>query len=182
MESEIETTAFAFLNRPRSASPVVSVVRVSPKPGFGIEWRTDYDRSRGGIANSELTANVRLAKYFVSAGHSQVHCTALVAGQDCHDPATARLSPPANQFRGLVGFGNENRRGWNAAFTAIYDYRVGVMQYATTQITYNTDCCGWSLQFRRFAFGTRNDNQFRLAFAIANIGSFGTLKKQERLF
>jgi len=31
-------------------------------------------------------------------------------------------------------------------------------------------------------FGTLNDNQFRLALTIANVGSFGTLKKQERLF
>ena len=56
------------------------------------------------------------------------------------------------------------------------------MQFATTQVTYNTDCCGWSVQYRRFSFGMRHENQFRVAFAIANIGSFGTLKKQERLF
>ena len=56
------------------------------------------------------------------------------------------------------------------------------MQFATTQVTYNTDCCGISFQYRRFNFGARNENQFRVAFAVANIGSFGTLKKQERLF
>jgi LPS-assembly protein len=50
------------------------------------------------------------------------------------------------------------------------------------QATYNTDCCGFSFQWRRFAFGTLNDDQFRLAFTVANVGSFGTLKKQERLF
>ena len=44
------------------------------------------------------------------------------------------------------------------------------------------DCCGLSVQYRRFSFGTRNENQFRVAFAIANIGSFGTLKRQERIF
>jgi LPS-assembly protein len=38
------------------------------------------------------------------------------------------------------------------------------------------------VQYQRLSFGTRNENQFRVAFAIANIGSFGTLKKQERLF
>jgi LPS-assembly protein len=85
-------------------------------------------------------------------------------------------------MRMQLGFGDTNKRGWNAGFTAIYDYRLGIMQFATTQVTYNTDCCGLSVQFRRFSFGTRNENQFRVAFAIANIGSFGTLKKQERLF
>ena len=78
--------------------------------------------------------------------------------------------------------GNDNRRGWNAAFDAVYDYRIGVMQYATTQVTYNSDCCGFSVQYRRFSLGTLNENQYRIAFTVANIGSFGTLKKQERLF
>ena len=82
----------------------------------------------------------------------------------------------------MLTVGNDNRRGWNTAFSAIYDFRIGVMQFATTQVTYNTDCCGFSVQYRRFSFGTRNENQFRIAFSVANIGSFGTLKKQERLF
>jgi LPS-assembly protein len=90
------------------------------------------------------------------------------------------LSPSFNQFRGLLGVGNESRRGWNAAFSAFYNFQTGVMDFATTQVTYNYDCCGLSIQYRRF--GIRNENQFRIAFAIANIGSFGTLKRQERIF
>jgi len=167
--SSIELTPYAFLDRPRRYSPVVSVLRLNPKPGFGVEWRSDYDPLRGKIVNSGLTADARFSKYFVSVGHNTVR-------------SVPQLTPPANQFRGLFGIGHENRRGWNAAFSAVYDFRVGVMQFATTQVTYNTDCCGWSVQYRRFSFGTRNENQFRVAFAIANIGSFGTLKKQERLF
>jgi LPS-assembly protein len=85
-------------------------------------------------------------------------------------------------MRGLIGIGDPNRRGWNAGFTAIYDFRAAQMQYSTTQITYNTDCCGFSVQYRRSSYGPINENQFRLAFAVANIGSFGTLKQQERLF
>jgi LPS-assembly protein len=38
------------------------------------------------------------------------------------------------------------------------------------------------VQFGRFDFGTRNENQYRFAFAVANLGSFGNLKRQERLF
>lgn len=168
--SAAQLTPYAFLDAPRNYSPVISVLRASPKPGFGLEWRSDYDPARGQVVNSGLTADYRLARYFISAGHNQVRSNPLV------------LTPAANQFRGVVGFGDPNHRGWNAAFTAIYDYRVGIMQFATTQVTYNTDCCGFSVQFRRFSFGTRNENQFRVAFALANIGSFGTLKKQERLF
>ena len=90
---------------------------------------------------------------------------------------TPALSPSANQFRGTVGFGDLNRRGWNAAFQAIYDYRVGSLLYSVTQVTYNTDCCGFSVQVRRFGFGNRNETVPVLAFSVANIGCFGTLEE-----
>ena len=56
------------------------------------------------------------------------------------------------------------------------------MAFSTTQVTYNTDCCGLSLQYRRINIGTRDESQIRVAFAISNIGTFGTLKRQERIF
>ena len=167
--SATEMTGYAFLDGPRRYSPVVSAFRLSPAPGVGIEWRADYDPLRHGFVNSGLTGDARFSNYFVSLGHNLVRSSSL-------------LTPSANQFRGVLGLGRPSQRGWGAAFSAIYDFRVGTMQFATTQITYNTDCCGLSVQYRRFGFATRNENQFRVAFAIANIGSFGTLKKQERLF
>jgi LPS-assembly protein len=167
--STIELTPFAFLDKVRGVSPVVSVLRASPKPGFGFEWQADYDFGRGGVTDSGFTADARFGKYFFSAGHN------LVRGNP-------NLTPPANQFRGGAGWGNENRRGWNLGFSAVYDYRQGVMQFATTQVNYNTDCCGFTVQFRRFSWVGRNENQFQVAFSVANLGSFGNLKKQERLF
>ncbi len=167
--SAIDLTGYAFLDGPRRYSPVVSALRLHPTTGFGLEWRSDYDPLRQKVVNSGLTADARFSKYFVSVGHNSVR-------------SVRELTPPANQFRGLVGVGQDNRRGWNAAFSAIYDFRTAQMQFATTQVSYNTDCCGWSVQYRRFSFGTRHENQFRLSFAVANVGSFGTLKKQERLF
>ena len=78
------------------------------------------------------------------------------------------------------GFGDANRRGWNVGAVSVYDYKMSVMQYATGQVTYNTDCCGLSVQYRRV--GIRGENQWRVAFSVANIGSFGTLRKQDRIF
>jgi LPS-assembly protein len=167
--SQTQLTAYAFLDRPRHYSPVISLLRVNPKPIWGLEWRSDFDPLRNKVTNSGFTSDARFSKYFFSLGHNQVRSVPL-------------LSPSANQFRALVGIGNDNKRGWNAAVSTVYDFRLSAMQFATTQITYNTDCCGFSLQYRRFNFGPRQENQFRMAFVIANIGSFGTLKRQERLF
>jgi LPS-assembly protein len=164
-----QLTGYSFFNGARHASPLVSALRMSPLPGAGIEWRTDYDPTFRRFTNSVVTVDGRVSKYFASIGHAYVR-------------SVPNLSPPFNQFRGLVGIGNEQRRGWSAAFSAYYDFRQAVMQFATTQVTYNLDCCGISVQYRRFSFGTRNENQYRIAFAVANIGSFGTLKRQERIF
>jgi LPS-assembly protein len=39
------------------------------------------------------------------------------------------------------------------------------------------------MEYRRFALGTvRNENQFRFALTFANIGTFGNLKRQEKMF
>jgi LPS-assembly protein len=57
------------------------------------------------------------------------------------------------------------------------------IQYAAIQTTYNWDCCGFTTEYRRLALGAlRNENQFRFAFTIANVGTFGTLRRQERIY
>jgi LPS-assembly protein len=168
--SSATLTGYTFLDGIRNYSPVVSIFRATPKPGLGLEWRADYDPARGQLVNSGLTADARFRNtYYLSVGHNQVRSSPF-------------LTAPANQIRGTFTYGQENRRGWSSGFMANYDYRRGVMQFVQTQITYNTDCCGWSVQFRRFGLGIRNENQFRAAFSVANFGSFGTLRRQERMF
>ena len=82
---------------------------------------------------------------------------------------------------GPVGWARPNQRGWSIGSLAIYDYRQRLFQYSSTQAGYNTDCCGLSIQFRRIGVGVAR-NEWRAAFAVANIGSFGNLRRQERLF
>ena len=64
----------------------------------------------------------------------------------------------------------------------VYDYREQLLRYAISQVTYNTDCCGISVQFGRINAGIRDETLFRIAFSIANISPMGTLRKQDRLF
>ncbi len=162
-----DLTGFAFLDRYRNYSPIVSVLRV--QAAVGMEWRTDFDPLQRRFVNSSISVDGRLSNYFISLGHVQVRNSPI-------------LAPSSNQFRGLIGIGQENRRGWNGAFLADYDYRQSTLRFAQWQVTFNTDCCGFSVQYRRFNFGNRFENQFRVALAIANIGSFGTLRRQERIF
>ena len=167
IDSSIDLTGFAFLAGPRSYSPVVSVIRIQSK--VGIEWRTDYDPLYHEIVNSSVQVDGRIKKWFWSAGHTVAHT----------DPI---LMPSANQLHSRAGYGNPNAKGWNAGFDINYDYKQGILQFWDFQVTKNTDCCGFSLQYRRFNLGLRDDVQIEGAFAISNIGTFGSLQKQDRMF
>jgi LPS-assembly protein len=167
-----DLTAYAFLVGPRSTSPVVSVMRFGPVHGLGFRWQTDYDPRLGRIVDSSFAIDYRYAKYFVSAGQNMVNT----------DPA---ITAPADQFRMRAGFGDPNHRGFNAGVEAIYDYNQHAIQYTTSQVTYNTNCCGLSMQFHSFNIGNNvgSRSEWRFAFTVANISTpLGNLKKQDRMF
>ncbi len=168
LDSTLDLTGIPFLDRARHQSPVVSVLRY--QSNLNLEWRADYDPVRGGIVDSGVSVDRRIKQVFASLGDYLLRSDPLLS------------APGSNQLRGQITYGGDNRRGWNYGFSMFYDYRKGAMQFAQSQVTYNTDCCGISVQYRRFDFGTRNENQFRVAFAVSNIGSVGTLRKQDRIF
>ena len=93
------------------------------------------------------------------------------------------LQPKSNQIRALVGYGETNRRGWNAAFGFSHDVRQAFLQNQLVQVSYNGAFCGIAFEYRRIALGpVRTENQFRVALIIANIGTFGNLRRQEKVF
>ncbi|MBI3934946.1 MAG: LPS-assembly protein LptD [Acidobacteria bacterium] len=170
LPSSLLLSGHAFLDGRRRFSPVISLLRFHPSGRYDVEFREDYDSLRHRIVQSGLTGNLRLGEAFLSVNHSFVRSSPVLAA-------------PSNQVGFNVGYGNSLRRGWNAVFAGSYDAKEGFLQFTALQGSYNNDCCGISFEYRRFALGpTRNENQFRVAFSLSNIGTFGTLKKQERLF
>jgi LPS-assembly protein len=92
------------------------------------------------------------------------------------------LVPQANQITLGGGYGNSNRRGWNAAALFYYDVLLSRRLFTFIQGSYNTDCCGFSVQLRQFNLGIRNENQYLFSFSVANIGNFGSITKQTKIF
>ena len=168
--SALDLSSHSFIEGPRRFSPLVSLFRFRPSSHYDIEFRQDYDTTRGRLTHGGLVGNSRWGDAFVSVSHFFVRSSEI-------------LSAPSNQVRFLLGYGNLAKPGLNAAFAGTYDIRSGFMQFSAFQVSYNNDCCGISVEFRRFALGAvRNENQFRVAFSIANVGTFGNMKRQERLF
>ncbi len=171
VRSSLDLTPFAFFDRARSYSPVAMALRTRPTARWGFEWRTDYDPLRQKVVNSSVvTQYFATDKITVGLGHNAVR-------------APTTLSPPSNQVTTSVRYGDFNRRGWNIAVNTLYDYRQSIFLYTASQASFNTNCCGFGFEVRRFAIGrTRNESQIRISLSIANVGSFGTLRPRERLF
>jgi LPS-assembly protein len=93
------------------------------------------------------------------------------------------LQPLSNQLRALIGYGSETRKGFNFITGVGYDFVNKTLQNQIVQASYNGSCCGLAVEYRRINLGqVRTENQFRISFIIANIGTFGNLRRQERIF
>jgi LPS-assembly protein len=170
-----DISPFAFADTPRNWSPIVSDFKFNPGGPFDFEQILEYDTQRG--TDGQLTTIGTLAKikpykdFFFTIADFRLDANPLV------------LQPKANQIRTLIGYGSETRKGFNVTTGISYDITNNALQNQLVQISYNGNCCGLAVEYRRIALGqVRTDNQFRVAFIIANIGSFGNLRHQEKIF
>jgi LPS-assembly protein len=164
-------TPFAFATGARTWSPIVSDFKITPGGKYDAEQIIEYDPQLNKIVAEGTLVKVKpYSEFFATVAHFHI--------QD--DPI---LQPLSNQIRALIGYGSFNRKGFNFTGGVSYDIQNGALQNQIAQVTYNGSCCGLSFEYRRIALGqVRTENQFRVAFTIANIGTFGNLRRQERIF
>jgi LPS-assembly protein len=171
-------TGIAFLTDSRRFSPIISRLKFQPTSRSEAEWNLDYDFKKGRINSSTAFLNYRFGLFTVGGGDAY-----LQAPSEALNPAPSNSAQAFNQFRVLFGYGQLNKRGFSGATNLGFDANLSFLQYSAVQLAYNWDCCGLSLEYRRFALGSvRNENQFRFNFALANLGAFGNLRRQEKLF
>ena len=169
-------TGIAFLDSARHFAPIISRLRIETSPRTNTEWDLDYDLNGGRINNSTALVNYHAGPFTVGGGDAFLRVLDNSLG-------TAKTLRDFHQFRVLFGYGQLNKRGLSAASSFAFDANTGSLQYATAQTSYNWDCCGLNLEYRRFALGSvRNENQYRFSFTLANVGAFGNLRRQERLY
>jgi len=176
--STVDLTGVSFLTQARHLSPLISRLRFQTSARTDVEWDVDYDFKLGGVTASTVLANYRVGPFTVGGGDAYLQVPGETVG------SSLIFSPQLfNQFRLLLGYGHPNKQGLSAATNVGFDAKLGFLQYAAVQTTYDWDCCGVSMEFRRFALGSvRNENQYRFTFALANLGSLGNLRRAEKLF
>ena len=162
---------FAFALGPRNWSPIISDFKITPGGRYDAEQILEYDPQLSKVTVIGSLVKVKpYSEFFVSVAHFRLQA----------DPI---LQPLSNQVRALLGYGALNRRGFNAIAGVSYDITNSALQNQILQVNYNGSCCGLSFEYRRIALGNvRTENQFRVAFLIANIGTFGNLRRHEKLF
>ena len=174
----VDLTAFAFLTNPRHLSPLVSRLRIQPSSNVDAEWDLDYDFTAGRINASTTSLTYHIGQF----GFSGIGLYANFPGQIL---ATNNVIGPSrfNQFRTQVQYGHSDKRGFSGAASFGVDAQFALVQYDFVESTYNWDCCGITVEYRRIRLGTiRNENEYRFNYTLANIGSFGNLLRKERLY
>ncbi|HKO17636.1 MAG TPA: LPS assembly protein LptD [Acidobacteriaceae bacterium] len=193
LATTLDFSGISFLTRPRSLSPLTSRLRVRTSEHTDLEWDFDYDYcavpsslrtgppSRG--CDSRFTSNnlymdVHRGNLFTGIGYARL----FAPGRSYVEGLTSAVAE-FNQMRVLLGFGRPTRPGLSAAAYAGLDLDLGTVQYGAVQTSYNWNCCGLSVEYRKYELGTtRNDNGYRFNFTLANIGSAGNLRHANQIF
>lgn len=193
LDTTLDFSGISFLTRPRDISPILSRLRVRPSEKVDVEWDFDYDTCSASSASSTVTSPRSCNQKFTANNlFVDVHEREISTGA-----SIGRLNAPARsyvegalsavadftQMRVWLGFGKPTRPGFSAAANAGIDLDLGTVQYGAIQTSYNWNCCGISVEYRKYELGTaRNDNGYKFNFTLANIGSAGNLRHQEQVF
>ncbi len=188
-DTTLSLSGIAFLTEPRNISPLISRMRLRTSGHTDLEWDFDYDTGASRFTSSNVFLDARKGRLFGGVSYALLQAPGRFATETIdtnnNDQETLISSPTSNfrQMRVLGGFGDPNRPGLAVAANAGIDVNLGQFQYAAIQANYNWNCCGLSVEYRKYELGAvRNENAYRFNLTLANIGSAGNLRRAERLF
>lgn len=177
-DSTEDLTGIAFLIDPRRFSPIVSRLHAQ-SGGVDFQWALDYDPVLQRVNASTIFAGYRWGNFYLNGGQSYLNAP----GESALTSSGVVTPSIFNQYRVGLNYGALSRAGLNAGFSLGIDSQLSYLQSATAQANYNWDCCGIAIEYARWEFpGIRNENAFRFSFSLANVGSFGTLRRLQRLY
>lgn len=195
-ETTLNLSGIAFLTEPRSISPIISRMRFRTSGHTDFEWDLDYDTGADKINSSNVFLDVHENRFFGGLSYALLNAPGRFY-TEVINPVTntaTGLTRSAisnfSQMRLLSGYGTPGKPGISAAAGAGIDLNAGTgqdtagpLQYLTIQSSYNWNCCGLSVEYRKYDLGAiRNEGSYRFNFTLANIGTAGNLRRNESLF
>jgi len=189
LETTLDLSGVAFLDRPRNYSPIISRLRWQTTSTTNIEWDFDYDTKTGRFDSSNLFASYKQGDFTFSVSDAHLHtlpgATSPTNPVSNTTPVTTTTPTEINfnQLRFTAIYGSPIKRGFSAGTNLGYDFTFDTLQYFGVQTTYNWNCCGLSFEVRRYALGTVPEHTtFLYNFTLANIGTAGSLSWAQRVF
>jgi len=191
----------AFLTEPRAISPLISRMRFRTSSHTDLEYDFDYDTGALKFNSQNVFLDVHEGRFFGGLSYARLNAPGRFYTEVINsttDTATGlAVSNHSNfsQLRLLGGYGTPSKPGLSAAAGAGLDLNAGsklngvitdpssLAQYITLQGSYNWNCCGLSVEYRKYDLGPiRNEGSYRFNFTLANIGTAGNLRRNEGLF
>ncbi|MDE3105932.1 MAG: LPS-assembly protein LptD [Acidobacteriota bacterium] len=177
-DTTLNLSGVAFLTEPRAISPLISRLRFAPTEKVDVEW--DFDLDTGA---KKFTSNNLLVDFHKDDVFGGLSFARLSAPGRSYSQGVSVATSDFNQLRILAGYGAPTKRGLSVGANAGLDLILGTVEYGTLETSYNWDCCGLSVEYRKYELGSaRNESVYRFNFTLANIGTAGNLKRAERLF
>ena len=209
-ETTLNLSGIAFLTEPREISPLISRLRVRTSAHTDLEWDFDLDTGARRFTSSNVFLDLHQGLSFAALSYARLDAPGRFFTQS-PDPTTGTTTGVTssvsdfNQLRFLIGYGNPGRPGLSVAANTGLDLKSlygttavtaiaggpststtvypALLQYAAVQTSYNWNCCGFSVEYRKFELGSvRNEGSYKFNFTLANIGTAGNLRRTERLF
>jgi len=194
-DTTLDLSGVAFLTEPRDISPVISRMRFRTSGHTDIEWDFDYDTGANKINSSNIFIDAHKGRLFGGVSYALLNAPGRTYTEVITQNTATGLARSATanfaQMRLLGGYGTPSQSGLSVAAGAGIDLNAGSplddssgpLQYLTIQGGYNWNCCGLTVEYRKYDLGQiRNEGSYRFNFTLANIGSAGNLRRSESLF
>jgi len=183
LDSTLDLSGIAFLTDRRSASPLVSEMKLSATDHVDLEWDMAYDLRTGRMRQSNVFLDFHQGNFFGGMSHARLYAPGRFTSSTNSGATATSLVSDFSQLRVLLGYGTPAKPGLSIAANAGIDLKLTQVQYGAAQFSYNWNCCGFSMEYRKYELGSvRNENAYRFNFTLANIGTAGNLRRAERLF
>ncbi|MFZ1086092.1 MAG: LPS assembly protein LptD, partial [Terracidiphilus sp.] len=175
-DSTLDMSAIAFLTSPRNIAPITSRLRFEAIDNLRIQWDLDYDPKAGRLDADNLYAGYSWDRTSIGVGHALLNAVGETTGSSS--------VTKSQQVQPFLAIGKQSGAGFNLAANGGYDFVHGQFQYWGTQATYNWNCCGITVGYRRFDLGSirGEDGQWLYSFTLANFGSVPGISRSKSVF
>jgi LPS-assembly protein len=191
-DTTLNLSGIAFLTEPRAISPLISRLRVRTSANLDVEWDFDLDTGAKKFTSNNVLVDVHQGNIFGGLSYARLNAP----GRFYTDGVTSGVSN-FNQIRLLLGYGSPNKAGLAVAGNLGLNLSPSsgacgatttvtcnsLLQYGAVQTSYNWDCCGFSVEVRKYELGSvRNELEEKFSITLVNIGTAGNLRRAVNLF